>query len=130
MSKYHSKKVIFGNLSFDSQGEYYRYCELKLLERAGEIGDIKVHPEFPIVINGHRVCKVMLDFSYRVLKPKHPYHTKFEDYKGYDTVISKLKRKLLLACYPDLDLTIVRKVKSFPLPLNVARPLDTRKGIL
>jgi len=36
MSKYHSRKTEIDGIVFDSKKEANRYCELKLMERAGE----------------------------------------------------------------------------------------------
>ena len=53
-----AKKGRYGNVNkieedgirFDSKREYLRYKDLKLLERAGEIKHLEVHPKFPITI--------------------------------------------------------------------------------
>lgn len=37
--------------TFDSLGELKRYCELKLLERTGQINNLEVHPKF-VLKNG------------------------------------------------------------------------------
>ena len=37
MQKYHNRKMKIENIVFDSQKEAQRYCELKLLEKKGEI---------------------------------------------------------------------------------------------
>ena len=55
-----AKKGRYGNVNkieedgirFDSKREYLRYKDLKLLERAGEIKHLEVHPKFPITIGG------------------------------------------------------------------------------
>ena len=36
----------------DSKREYVRYCDLLLLQRAGELCGLKVHPRYPITIAG------------------------------------------------------------------------------
>ena len=41
MSKYHARKITRDGETFDSQKEYRRWCELKLLERAGEIQGLR-----------------------------------------------------------------------------------------
>lgn len=41
-SKYHNKKVVLPDGTvFDSQKEYARWCELRLLERAGKITNLQ-----------------------------------------------------------------------------------------
>ena len=49
MSKYNSKKIKVGGMVFDSQKEYRRWCELKLLERAGKISKLKRQVTFELV---------------------------------------------------------------------------------
>ena len=49
MSKYHSRKITRGGEVFDSIKEYRRYCELKLLEKAGEIYDLERQVKFLLV---------------------------------------------------------------------------------
>lgn len=51
-------------ISFSSKKEAKRYGELKLLERAGEIADLKVQPAFPLDVNGVPICRYVGDFSY------------------------------------------------------------------
>nr|DAW70652.1 MAG TPA: Endonuclease [Caudoviricetes sp.] len=98
MSKYHSKKVTVDGITFDSKKEANRYCELRLLERVGEISDLKRQVKFTLipaqVQNGkviERKCSYTADFVYRE-KDK----TIVEDVKGYRTPEYKIKRKLML----------------------------------
>ena len=42
MAKYRNKKVTIDNIEFDSKLESERYCELKLLQKAGLINNIKI----------------------------------------------------------------------------------------
>jgi hypothetical protein len=46
LGKYHSRKVRFDGLNFDSQAEADRWAELRLLERAGEIESLRAHPRW------------------------------------------------------------------------------------
>jgi hypothetical protein len=94
-SKYHNKRCVIDGIKFDSLVEGQHYAELKIRERAGEITELTVHPRYPIIINKRQVCIVELDFSYRDKEG----HTHFIDCKGMDTALSKLKRKLVLACH-------------------------------
>lgn len=95
-NKYGAKKVKLDGHVFDSKAEAMRYGELKLMEKAKEIFGLEVHPEFPIRINGIIVCIVMLDFGY--LAKNFPRHC-YEDVKGRDNSLSRLKRKLVEAQY-------------------------------
>ena len=46
------KKIEHDGIRFDSKREFLRYMDLKILEAAGEISDLKVHEKFPITIGG------------------------------------------------------------------------------
>lgn len=96
--KYNARRTTVDGISFDSLKEARRYGELKLLEKAGKIVDLKIHPSFPIVIDGKNICVVELDFSYS-LRYQYSLVEVYEDAKGFDTAISKLKRKLVEAVY-------------------------------
>lgn len=48
-SKYRSRKVTRDGMTFDSQKEYKRFCELRLLERAGKITDLQRQVPFELI---------------------------------------------------------------------------------
>lgn len=94
-SKY---KAVPGHLDghrFASQKEKRRYAELKLMQKAGEISDLKLQPRYPLIVNDVKVGVYVGDFSYldRAGKPV------CEDSKGVRTPTYKIKRKLILALY-------------------------------
>ncbi len=49
---------------FDSKKEAFRYAELKLLQRIGEIDRLEVQPTWNVEINGKHFCRFTADFSY------------------------------------------------------------------
>jgi hypothetical protein len=49
MAKYNSKKVTRDGMTFDSVKEYKRYCELRLLEKAGAISNLQRQVEFELI---------------------------------------------------------------------------------
>ena len=49
MAKYKNKKIKYDGIIFDSIKEANRYKELKLLERAGEIRELRVHVGFVLI---------------------------------------------------------------------------------
>ena len=49
LNKYGNKKVTIGNETFDSSKEYRRFCELKLLQRAGKISDLRRQVKFVLI---------------------------------------------------------------------------------
>lgn len=100
-SKYGNKKVVLDGHIFDSQREANRYAELKLLERAGEISNLRLQVPFELIPaqrkrNGkvERSCKYIADFVY--------YRRGIwvvEDAKGDRTDVYIIKRKLMLEKY-------------------------------
>ena len=95
--KWVAKKVVVDGIKFDSKAEAARYGELLFLERAGEVFDIKVHPRFPLVVNGIQVAVYIADFRY--LDKRR--NIVVEDVKSpvSRTPVYKLKCRLLAACH-------------------------------
>lgn len=109
MSKYNNRKVEADGYTFDSQAEYYRYCELLLLARSGQISHLEVHPKFELLpafkdASGkhHRKIEYEADFRYTEAGRKI-----VEDKKGVRTAVFKIKEKLLLNRYRDIEFRIV-----------------------
>ena len=107
-SKYGNVKVKADGYTFDSKMEYRRYQNLKLLQQAGEISGLVVHPWWSICINDVNVCKVIADFRYFV-GPTWRLSI-VEDCKGRDNALSKLKRKLLKAAH-GIDMVLIEKTR-------------------
>ena len=96
--KYGNKKITVDGMTFDSKKEYMRWCELKLLERARAISELRRQVEYELLpaqkIGGkvaERAVKYIADFVYvengeRIV----------EDTKGVRTADYILKRKLML----------------------------------
>ncbi len=96
-SKYGNIKTQVDGIKFDSKAEARLYLDkIKTRLLAGEIDRLTFQPKYPIVINGIKVCDVVLDFAFRELSSGEVRHV---DYKGRDNPLSKLKRKLLEAQY-------------------------------
>lgn len=109
-TKYHSKKVTVGGETFDSSREYRRFCELKLLQRAGKISDLQRQVEFVLIPTQRepgeigprggvkpgkvieKECAYIADFVYVNDKGE----TVVEDTKGFKTKDYIIKRKLML----------------------------------
>lgn len=96
-NKYKNEKVVTDGQAFDSKKEYYRYCDLKLLERAGEIFDIKRQVKYELIPKqqGERAVYYIADFVYKDKQGK----TVVEDTKGVRTKEYIIKRKLMLYRY-------------------------------
>lgn len=113
MSKYHSRKVRLDGMIFDSQMEARRYQELKLIERAGKIKDLVCQPKFSLIPTirreGHKTLRCTnyyADFKYIDCETGKEV---VEDVKGFETDVYKLKKKLLLWRYPDLDFREIKR---------------------
>lgn len=48
-SKYHATKTVVDGITFDSKKEAKRYAELKLLERAGAIRDLRRQVRYELI---------------------------------------------------------------------------------
>lgn len=101
MNKYHNRKITVDGEKFDSIKEYRRYKELQLLERAGEISNLRRQVPYlliPAQYDGgkcvERECNYIADFEYIENGKKV-----VEDVKGIRTDAYKIKRKLMLLCY-------------------------------
>lgn len=103
--KYGNIKTVVDGIKFDSKAEAERYAELRLLERAGIISELKLQPKFQLiptfVKNGKtfRGINYIADFMYTENGRKV-----VEDVKGCRTEVYKLKRKLFEYYYSDLTL--------------------------
>lgn len=111
MSKYHSKKITIDGITFDSKAEAQRYCELKMLERAGKIKDLLLQHKFELQPsfkkNGKtiRAITYVADFVYFDLERMRNV---VEDVKGFKTKEYQLKKKLFEYKYPDLTIVEIK----------------------
>lgn len=112
--KYNAHKVKAGDMVFDSKKEYRRYLELKAMEEAEQISELKRQVKYVLIpaqrepdtvgkrggkIKGkllERECSYIADFVYKDSQGQ----TIVEDVKGYHGggayEIFKIKRKLML----------------------------------
>jgi hypothetical protein len=106
-SKYHSRKTIIDNITFDSKREADYYGELKLRKRAGDILDFELQPEFVLQNGFRRDGKAIRAIKYRAdFKVVHKdFSVEIVDVKGYLTKEYALKKKMLLAKFPDIRFT-------------------------
>ena len=113
-SKYGAHKTVIDGIEFDSKREAKRYNELKLLEKAGVISDLKRQVKYILipaqrepdsvgkrggVIKGRlieRECSYIADFCYFDNESKKEV---VEDTKGFRTPEYIIKRKLMLKEY-------------------------------
>jgi ferredoxin-fold anticodon binding domain-containing protein len=92
ISKYNNRRTHTEDGWFDSQRELRRWHELKLLERAGKISELKRQVDFELIPPdlGLRAIVYRADFVYIEDGAKI-----VEDSKGYRDRVYKLKRRLM-----------------------------------
>jgi hypothetical protein len=96
-SKYGAIKTQVEGITFASKREAARYVQLKALEKAGHISDLKLQPSFEIVpsviLDGkrQRALKYIADFDY----VDHLGFRVIEDVKGMKTREYQIKRRLM-----------------------------------
>lgn len=112
MRKYHNIKTRIDGILFDSKLEAKRYNELKLLQRSGEIEDLKLQPSFELQPsfkkNGKTIRAITYkgDFSYY---DKRKERIIVEDTKGMKTKDYILKKKLFEYKFPELTIDEIRR---------------------
>jgi hypothetical protein len=97
--KYGNRKITTVDGTFDSMKEHKRWCELKLLQRAGEISKLRRQIPFVLIPKQtdekgktlERECRYVADFVY-----EENGQTVVEDSKGMRTKEYIIKRKLML----------------------------------
>lgn len=98
--KYGAKPTVVDGIRFASQKEAKRYGELKLLEKAGEIFDLRLQPEYDLCAwqNGNApiIGKYRADFSYLDIRTMRGV---IEDVKGFRTELYRWKKKHVEAQY-------------------------------
>ena len=116
-NKYGNKKITVDGETFDSKKEYKRYCELKLLERAKIISNLRRQVPFVLIPSQYEtlptgeyykrgekkgqpkykeVCIEQSLVYYADFVYKENDKTIVEDTKGVRTVEYIIKRKLML----------------------------------
>lgn len=107
MSKYNNVKTVVDGIKFDSKREAERYKELKLLEKAGLISNLRLQPRYELQPKfkklgvNYRCIEYVADFEYHDVKTDKLV---VEDVKGMKTDVYKLKKKMFEYMYPNLEL--------------------------
>lgn len=116
--KYHAKKTVYNGITFDSKGEARRYAELRMLERAGRIKDLRMQVPIsliPSIYFDKETQTYYFDFEkpYKkgivCIQREKKYVADFvyiedgveivEDFKGYRTDEYKHKKNMLKKLY-------------------------------
>lgn len=91
------------DIFFHSSGEAQRYIELSLKEKAGIIHELKRQVKIPLIVNDQHISiedkngrlrklNYIADFTYKANDKMI-----IEDWKGFDTPVSRLKRAIVKA---------------------------------
>lgn len=127
MNKFGAHKVYIDGHRFDSYAEYEQWLVLKDRELCGEIRGLERQLKIPLMIGGRaikirsdgypngRKCSWTVDFAYfegekRVFHEKKgnkSNHRKGQRRKfGTDTTASRLRRAIVEAMYPDVEVRV------------------------
>ena len=107
-NKYGARKVHADGHTFDSRAEHRRWCELKLLQQAGEIHGLQAHPIFNLLAHTETgpksIGKYTPDFVYmrgnvRVVEDVKGANSQ----KGAARSDYRLRVRLLEANHPDIE---------------------------
>ena len=91
---------------YHSKAEALWAFQLDCQKQAGIIRSWRAQPKFTIwwPVGNAKICDMILDFEVQSLDNTF----KLQEIKGWETPEWKLKKKLLMACYPDLKLEVIR----------------------
>lgn len=107
-SKFNNIITEVDGVKFDSKAEADRYCELKLMERAGLIKIIKLQPKFELQAaytdkagKTHRAINYIADFMYLDLENREVIVEDVKGGKATATQAFKNKMKMFIKKYPE-----------------------------
>lgn len=98
--KYANVPTSIGDLDFDSRAEAKRWAELELMQKAGQIRNLRRQVPYELIPSQkrpsggtERACTYVADFCYD--EAPH-WRTVVADTKGFSTPEYRIKRKLML----------------------------------
>ena len=110
-NKYNNKKTIVDGIKFDSEMESHYYIYLKQLKEIGEIVDFVLQPTYLLQegfnLNGKRIRPITYKADFKVIYKDG--HEEVIDVKGKITEEFKIKRKMLLYRYRDINFKCVQE---------------------
>lgn len=125
-SKYHNEPVVVDGIRYDSRNEMLRHNFLKLMEKAGEISDLRYHVKFELIpqITKEEIVhlKTKDKVVTKVVQSARYYEADFvyvnkkgeeivEDFKGQETDLFKFKAALFFYRYGK-QITIVKQINE------------------
>ena len=110
-NKYKNKKTIVDGIKFDSEMESHYYIYLKQLKKIGEVVDFVLQPTYLLQegfdLNGKRIRPITYKADFKVIYKDG--HEEVIDVKGKLTEEFKIKRKMLLYRYRDINFKCVQE---------------------
>ena len=110
-NKYNNKKTIVDGIKFDSEMESHYYLYLKQLKEMGEVVDFILQPTYLLQegfnFNGKRIRAITYKADFKVIYKDG--HEEVIDVKGKLTEEFKIKRKMLLYRYRDINFKCVQE---------------------
>ena len=110
-NKYNNKKTIVDGIKFDSEMESHYYIYLKQLKEIGEVVDFVLQPTYLLQegfdLNGKRIRPITYKADFKVIYKDG--HEEVIDVKGKLTEEFKIKRKMLLYRYRDINFKCVQE---------------------
>ena len=125
-SKYHNEPVVVDGVRYDGKGEYRRWCFLQLMEKAGEISNLRYHVKFELIpaITKDEIVhlKTKDKIVTKTIQSARYYEADFvylnkkgeeivEDFKGQETDLFKFKAALFFYKYGK-QITIVKQINQ------------------
>jgi hypothetical protein len=102
--KYRNKRVTVDGITFASKREAAYYGELKMREKAGEIGAVELQKRYVLAINGILIGTYTADFAFHDDKAKR---YRVVDVKGFATREFQRTRRLMRAIH-GIEVEVVR----------------------
>ena len=110
-NKYKNKKTMVDGIKFDSEMESHYYIYLKQLKEIGEVVDFVLQPTYLLqegfYLNGKRIRPITYKADFKVIYKDG--HEEVIDVKGKLTEEFKIKRKMLLYRYRDINFKCVQE---------------------
>ena len=110
-NKYKNKKTMVDGIKFDSEMESHYYIYLKQLKEIGEVVDFVLQPTYLLQegfdLNGKRIRPITYRADFKVIYKDG--HEEIIDVKGKLTEEFKIKRKMLLYRYRDINFKCVQE---------------------
>ena len=108
---YKDDKTIVDGIKFDSEMESHYYIYLKQLKEIGEVVDFVLQPTYLLQegfdLNGKRIRPITYKADFKVIYKDG--HEEVIDVKGKLTEEFKIKRKMLLYRYRDINFKCVQE---------------------